>query len=77
MIESFGNSGSRPRISIVTSVYNNAAEICAAIESVLSQRGVDIEYIVVDGGSTDGTFAILESYGPRIHKLISGPDRGI
>lgn len=77
MIESIGKFGPRPRISIVTSVYNNVAEIRSAVESVLSQRGVDIEYILVDGGSTDGTLAILESYGRRIHKLISGPDRGI
>jgi glycosyltransferase involved in cell wall biosynthesis len=77
MNEPIGNSGKRPRISIVTSVYNNASEISAAVESVFSQRGVDIEYIVVDGGSTDGTLKILEGYGTRIHKLISGPDLGI
>ena len=77
MIESVGDSGQRPRISIVTSVYNNATEIRSAVESVLSQRGVNIEFIVVDGGSTDGTLVILESYGKRIHNLISGPDLGI
>ncbi len=68
---------SRPLISIVTCVYNNAAEIRAAVDSVLSQRGVDIEYIVVDGASTDGTMEILQSYGQRIHHLVSAPDRGI
>jgi len=69
----------RPRalISIVTCVYNNAAEIRGAVESVLNQRGVDIEYIVVDGASTDGTLEILQGYGSRIHKLVSAPDRGI
>ena len=77
MIESFGDSAPRPRISIVTSVFNNSTEIRSAVESVLSQRGVNIEFIVVDGGSTDGTLVILESYGKRIHKLISGPDLGI
>ncbi|MDA9218977.1 glycosyltransferase [Burkholderiaceae bacterium] len=77
MIESFGDSASRPRVSIVTSVFNNSTEIRSAVESVLSQRGVNIEFIVVDGGSTDGTLVILESYGKRIHKLISGPDLGI
>ena len=77
MIESFGDSASRPRVSIVTSVFNNSTEIRSAVESVLSQRGVNIEFIVVDGGSTDGTLVILESYGKRIDKLISGPDLGI
>lgn len=67
----------RPRISVVTSVYNNANEIRAAVDSVLSQRGVEVEYIVVDGASTDGTLDILRSYGARIDKLISARDRGI
>lgn len=67
----------RPRLSIITSVYNNAAEIRSAVESVLSQRGVDIEYIVVDGASTDGTLQLLQGYGDRIHKLVSAQDRGI
>ena len=67
----------RPLISIITSVYNNVSEIRGAVESVLSQRGVDIEYIVIDGASTDGTLQILQSYGDRIHKLVSARDCGI
>lgn len=67
----------RPLISIITSVYNNVTEIRGAVESALSQRGVDIEYIVIDGASTDGTLEILQSYGTRINKLVSARDRGI
>lgn len=68
---------SKPLVSIVTSVFNNAGEIRYTIESVLEQQDVNIEYIVVDGASTDGTLEILRSYGDRIHKLVSEPDNGI
>ncbi len=50
------------KISLITACYNSAATIRTAIESVLSQRGVDVEYIVVDGGSTDGTVDIIKEY---------------
>jgi glycosyltransferase len=66
-----------PRVSIITSVYNNAREIRSAVDSVLGQQGVDIEYIVIDGASSDGTLEILRTYGPRIHKLVSERDGGI
>ncbi len=67
----------KPLISIVTAVYNNAAEIEAAINSVLSQRGVRIELVVVDGGSTDGTLDILERYRARFGSFVSARDGGI
>jgi len=50
------------KISLITACYNSAKTIKTAMESVLSQKGVDIEYIVVDGGSTDGTVAIVENF---------------
>jgi glycosyltransferase involved in cell wall biosynthesis len=65
------------RISIITAVYNRATSIRAAIDSVLQQRDVDIEYIVVDGNSDDGTEGIVRSYGPRISKYVREPDTGI
>lgn len=77
MTESSPSPNQRPLISVITSVYNNAAQISNAVESVLSQKGVDIEYIVVDGASTDGTLAILEGFGAQINKLVSEPDSGI
>ncbi len=64
-------------VSIVTVVYNNASTIRDAIESVLSQNYPNIQYIVIDGGSTDGTLDILHSYKDRIDILISEKDRGI
>ena len=56
------------KISLITACYNSAKTIKTAIESVLSQKGVDIEYIIVDGGSTDGTVAIVEEFSRKEHK---------
>jgi len=53
------------KITLITACYNSAATIRTAIESVLSQRGVDVEYIVVDGGSSDGTVDIVKEYATR------------
>ena len=50
------------KITLITACYNSEATIGTAIESVLSQKGVDVEYIVVDGGSTDGTVGIVEAF---------------
>ncbi|HRO41287.1 MAG TPA: glycosyltransferase family 2 protein [Flavipsychrobacter sp.] len=65
------------KVSIVTVVYNNAATIAHAIDSVLAQDYADIEYIIVDGKSTDGTVEIVKSYGERVSKFISEADKGI
>lgn len=65
------------KISIITVVYNNANVIKSAIDSVLSQTYPKIEYIIVDGKSTDGTVDIVNSYGDRISKFISEKDNGI
>lgn len=65
------------KISIITVVWNNQKTIKDAIESVLSQTCPDIEYVIVDGGSTDGTVDIIKSYGARITKFISEKDKGI
>jgi len=65
------------KISVITSVYNNAETIAEAIESVLSQTYDDIEYIVVDGASTDGTVEVIGRYADRITTFVSEPDAGI
>ena len=65
------------KISIITSVYNNNKTISDAIESVINQSYKNIEYIVIDGGSTDGTVDVVKDYGSRIDKFISEPDNGI
>ncbi len=65
------------KVSIVTVVYNNKDTICHAIDSVLGQTHDDIEYIIIDGDSTDGTIDIVKSYGDKISQFVSEPDSGI
>lgn len=65
------------KISIITVCYNSEATIRDTIESVLSQSYLNIEYIVVDGASKDGTMAIVNEYKDRIAKIVSEPDKGI
>lgn len=68
------------KVSIVTVCYNSAATIAEAMHSVLDQTWPDIEYWVIDGGSSDGTQEIIRSFeepfGGRLH-WISEPDKGI
>lgn len=65
------------KISIITVVYNNVATLGDTIESVLAQDYANIEYIIVDGQSTDGTVELVRSYGKRIHRFISEKDNGL
>ena len=65
------------KVSIITVVRNNKETIKDAIDSVLSQTYKDIEYIVIDGGSTDGTVDIVKEYQDKISVFISEPDEGI
>jgi glycosyltransferase involved in cell wall biosynthesis len=67
---------SPPTISIVTPSFNQGHVIEETIRSVLDQRYPAIEYIVQDGGSTDGTIAVLERYGARLTHWESAPDGG-
>ncbi len=64
-----------PLVTVVTPSFNQARFIRQTIESVLTQSYPRIEYLVMDGGSTDETRAILESYGDRL-AWVSAPDRG-
>lgn len=65
------------KISIITVVYNGADTIKDTIESVLNQSYEDIEYIIIDGLSSDGTQKIVRSYGSKISKFISEKDNGL
>jgi glycosyltransferase involved in cell wall biosynthesis len=67
----------KPVLSVITVVYNNAADIGRTMLSVLNQTYLNIEYIVVDGGSNDGTINIIEHYESRLAKFISEKDNGI
>lgn len=65
------------KISIITVCYNSVETIRDTIESVLSQQYPDIEYIIVDGASKDGTLELISEYEGRISKVISESDKGI
>lgn len=67
-------------ISIITTTYNSQDTITKTVESVLKQTYKDIEYIVVDGGSTDHTLDIVKKYEPQFNgrlRYLSEPDKGI
>ena len=65
------------KISIVTVAYNSAATITDTLKSVIAQTHDDIEHIVIDGGSTDATLALVKAHGMRVSHLVSEPDSGI
>ncbi|KXX72603.1 glycosyltransferase family 2 protein [Flammeovirga sp. SJP92] len=65
------------KISIITIVYNNASYISDCINSVISQDYDNIEYIVIDGGSNDGTQEVIKKYSENIDFFISEKDKGL
>ena len=66
-----------PLISIITVVFNGEKYLEEAIKSVLSQSYENIEYIIIDGGSTDGTLDIIKRYEDKIAYWKSEPDKGL
>jgi glycosyltransferase involved in cell wall biosynthesis len=64
-------------ISVITAVFNRAATLGDSLRSVHSQRWPDVEHIVIDGGSTDGSLAILDQHKSRIARIVSEPDGGL
>jgi glycosyltransferase involved in cell wall biosynthesis len=67
----------QPLISVITVVFNGKEYLDKAIQSVLGQSYRNIEYIVIDGGSTDGTLDIINKFGDSIDYWLSEPDSGI
>jgi len=65
------------KISLITAVYNNASGLRSSLESSLGQTHQDVERIVIDGVSTDGTLQVLEDYTSKIDHIVSEPDNGI
>ena len=66
------------KFSIVTAVRNDAAHIMETVSSVLDhQPGVDLEYIIIDGDSSDGTRELVASRSSELAALVSEPDSGI
>jgi glycosyltransferase involved in cell wall biosynthesis len=65
------------KVSVITACYNSARTLGETIDSVASQTYGDIEHVVVDGGSTDGTMDLIARHRGSIAKLVAGPDKGI
>ena len=68
------------KVSLITACYNSAGTLPTAFDSILSQEGVDLEYIVVDGGSKDGTIELLKGDEPKFNgrmRWVSERDRGM
>lgn len=74
MIENFNP---KPLISIITVCFNSEKTITNTIESVINQKYKNIEFIIIDGKSTDETFSIIQKYKANITKIISEKDNGI
>lgn len=66
-----------PKLSIITVNLNNAPGLRKTIESVLCQTFSDYEYIIIDGGSTDGSLDVVKEYAAKITYWVSEPDKGI
>jgi glycosyltransferase involved in cell wall biosynthesis len=65
------------KVSLITVSFNSGATIANTIESIQAQDYSDIEYIIVDGASEDNTVELIKSFGTKIDKWISEPDKGI
>jgi glycosyltransferase involved in cell wall biosynthesis len=66
-----------PKIALVTPVFNSARYLEATIRTVLSQGYPNLEYVIADGGSTDGSVEIIRKYESQLHAWFSEPDRGM
>lgn len=67
----------KPKISIITVTYNSEKYLEECISSIVSQNYSDLEYIIIDGGSTDNTLNIINRYKQYISYFVSEPDNGI
>src|SRR4051812_40289565 len=65
------------KVSIITVVYNGATSLTKTIESVVAQTYANIEYIIIDGGSTDGTTEIIKQYEQSVNVWRSEKDKGV
>lgn len=77
MFQENGNNTVMFKLSIITINYNNSVGLHKTIDSVASQTNHTFEYIVVDGGSTDGSVDIILQYADKISRWVSEPDSGI
>ena len=65
------------KITVITVTYNSAATVVDTLRSVAAQTHADIEHLIIDGGSTDDTLALVQSHGPHVARVVSERDQGI
>lgn len=66
-----------PKFSLITVTYNAEAVLEDTIQSIVTQTYKNIEYLIIDGGSQDGTLSIVNRYREHIHAVVSEPDKGL
>lgn len=66
-----------PKFSLITVTYNAGAVLEDTIQSIITQTYKNVEYILIDGASTDNTMRIVERYRDHIHTVVSEPDQGL
>ena len=66
-----------PKFSLITVTYNAGAVLEDTIQSIITQTYKNVEYILIDGASTDNTMRIIERYRDHIHTVVSEPDQGL
>ena len=64
------------KITVITVTYNSAATVVDTLRSVAEQTHADIEHLIIDGGSTDDTLALVQSHGPHVARIVSERDQG-
>ena len=67
----------RPLISIIIPVLNGEETLAIAIDSILNQRCKDLEILIIDGGSSDGTIDVVKKFESKIAYWVSAPDNGV
>ncbi len=65
------------KLSIITINYNNSSGLKKTLESVVCQTFADYEYLIIDGGSTDGSVDVIKQYSDKLNYWVSEPDKGI
>ncbi len=76
-MQAVDHTSQSPLVSIITVVFNSEKLLDQTIQSIISQKYKNIEYIIIDGGSTDSTVDIIKKYKHEVAYWISEPDRGL